>query len=155
MPIASARRCLAVLALTAVVVLPTAACTGGDDGTAATASTAPASATAARDPLAELADTDSPRYADDSARPVLHRSGEGPAHFTLPRPASATAVRFYVSCSPDSRFRVTMSTWFSGPCSTAFQNSGQIPLGPVDQPLTVDLDLPTGVHYWIVGLAVS
>lgn len=153
MPIASARRCLAVLALTAVVALPTAACTGDGDGDETTA--AAASATAARDPLAQLADTDSPQYTDDSARPVLHRSGQGPAHFTLPRPESATAVRFYVSCSPDSRFRVTMSTWFSGPCSTAFQNSGQIPLGPVDQPVTVDLDLPSGVHYWIVGLAVS
>ena len=79
----------------------------------------------------------------------------GAAHFTLPRPASATAVKFYVSCSPDSRFRVTMNTWFSGPCSTAFENSGQLPLGPVGQPVTVDLDLPSGVHYWIVGLAVT
>ena len=151
MPIASARRCLAVLAASAVV-LPAAGCTGGDDGASARAS---ASAEAARDPLLELADTDSPQYSDDAARPLLHRSGVGPAHFTVPRPASATAVRFYVSCSPDSRFRVAMSTWLSGPCSTAFQNSGELPLGPTDRPVTVDLDLPSGVHYWIVGLAVG
>jgi hypothetical protein len=146
-PTASVRRCLAVLA-TVGVVLSAAGCTGGERPTAGVAPRA-------SDPLLELADTDSPQYTDQAARPVLHRSGQGPAHFTIPRPADATAVRFYVSCSPDSRFRVTMSTWFSGPCSTAFQNSGQLPLGPADQPVTVDLDLPDGVHYWIVGLAVG
>jgi hypothetical protein len=150
-PIVGVRRCVAVLTA-AAAVLSAAACTG-DDGGAARGSAA--SATAARDPLLQLTDTDSPQYTDDSARPLLHRSGQGPAHFTLPRPASATAVRFYVSCSPDSRFRVTMSTWFSGPCSTAFQNSGQLPLGPVDRPVSVDLDLPADVHYWIVGLVVG
>ena len=152
MPIARARRCLAFL-VAAAVVLPATACTGGNDGAAARS--AAASAAKVRDPLLELADTDSPQYTDDSARPVLHKSGEGAAHFTVPRPASATAIRFYVSCSPDSRFRVTANTWFSGPCSTAFQNSGQLPLGPADQPVSVDLDLPAGVHYWIVGLAVT
>lgn len=152
MPIAGARRCLAALAA-AAVVLPATGCAGGDDGAAARS--AAASAAKVRDPLLELADTDSPQYTDDSARPVLHKSGEGAAHFTVPRPASATAIRFYVSCSPDSRFRVTMNTWFSGPCSTAFENSGQLPLGPIGQPVTVDLDLPSGVHYWIVGLAVT
>lgn len=152
MPIVGVRRCLAVLTATAAV-LSAAACSG-DDGGAAAAS-ASASARAARDPLLQLADTDSPQYTDDSAQPLLHRSGQGPAHFTIPRPASATAVRFYVSCSPDSRFRVTMNTWFSGPCSTAFENSGQLPLGPVDQPVSVDLDLPADVRYWIVGLAVG
>jgi hypothetical protein len=151
-PIVGVRRCLAVLTATAAV-LSAAACSGGDRGAAA--ALASASATAARDPLLQLADTDSPQFTDDSSRPLLHRSGQGPAHFTLPRPASATAVRFYVSCSPDSRFRVTMNTWFSGPCSTAFENSGQLPLGPVDQPVSVDLDLPADVHYWIVGLAVG
>ena len=113
------------------------------------------SASSSRGSRTLAADADSPDYTDASARPVLHRSGEGPAHFTLPRPVSATAVKFYVSCSPDSRFRVTMNTWFSGPCSTAFENSGQLPLGPIGQPVTVDLDLPSGVHYWIVGLAVT
>lgn len=148
MPIASVRRCLAVIA-TAGVVLSAAGCTGDDAGPAAAASAK------VSDPLLRLADTGSPQYTDPSTRPVLHRSGQGPAHFTVPRPASAKAVRFYVSCSPDSRFRVTMSTYFAGPCSTAFQNSGQLPLGPADQPVTIDLDLPAGVHYWIVGLAVG
>jgi hypothetical protein len=154
-PIASARRCLAALALSAAV-LPTAACTGDDDGAAARAvASAAASASAARDPLLELADTDSPQYTDDSARTVLHRNGTGPAHFTIPRPVSGTAVKFYVSCSPDSRFRVSIGTWFSGSCSTDFENSGQLPLGPVGQPVSIDLDLPSGVRYWIVGLAVD
>lgn len=151
MSIASARRCLAGLTA-AAAVLSAAACTG-DGGGAAGVSVA--AAKAARDPLVQLADTDSPQYTDDSARPVVHRSGTGPAHFTVPRPASATAIRFYVSCSPDSRFRVSIGTWFAGPCSTAFDNSGQLTLGPLGQPVTVDLDLPSGVHYWIVGLAVS
>jgi hypothetical protein len=159
-PIASARRCLAALAVVAAV-LPATACTGDDDAAASTRSAAAHSVAAtasplgARDPLVALADTDSPDYTADSARPVVHRSGTGPAHFTLRRPESATAIRFYVSCSPDSRFRVSIGTWFAGPCSTAFDNSGQLPLGPVDQPLTVDLDLPSGVHYWLVGLAVG
>jgi hypothetical protein len=150
-PIASARRCLAALAV-AAAVLPVTACTGDRDDVA---SARAAASTTARDPLVALADTDSPDYSDDSARPVVHRSGTGPAHFTVPRPDSATAIRFYVSCSPDSRFRVSIGTWFAGPCSTAFQNSGQLPLGPIGQPVTVDLDLPTDVHYWLVGLAVS
>jgi hypothetical protein len=161
-PIASARRCLAAVAVVAAV-LPATACTGSDDAAAARSAAASASAKAkakaeaeaARDPLVALADTDSPDYTDDSARPVVHRSGTGPAHFTVRRPDAATAIRFYVSCSPDSRFRVSIGTWFAGPCSTAFQNSGQLPLGPAGQPVTVDLDLPAGVHYWIVGLAVG
>jgi hypothetical protein len=154
-PIASARRCLAVLALSAAV-LATAACTGDDDGASArSVASAAASASAARDPLLELADTDSPQYADGSAHPVVHRSGTGPAHFTIPRPESATAVKFFVSCSPDSRFRVSIGTWFAGTCSTDFDNSGQLPLGPVGQPVSIDLDLPSGVRYWIVGLAVD
>jgi hypothetical protein len=127
-PIASARRCLAALAV-AAAVLPVTACTGDRDDVA---SARAAASTTARDPLVAL-----------------------PAHFTVPRPDSATAIRFYVSCSPDSRFRVSIGTWFAGPCSTAFQNSGQLPLGPIGQPVTVDLDLPTDVHYWLVGLAVS
>lgn len=151
MSIASVRRCLAVLTA-AVAVLCAAACTGDAGGPAAASA---AAVKAARDPLVRLADTDSPQYTDDAARPVVHRSGTGPAHFTVPRPASASAIRFYVSCSPDSRFRVSIGTWFAGPCSTAFDNSGQLPLGPLGQPVTVDLDLPSGVHYWIVGLAVS
>lgn len=159
MPIARARRCLGAVAAT-VAALSAAACAGSGAGTSGAATSAvgaasAASASGARDPLVVLADTDSPQYTDDSARPVVHRSGTGPAHFTIRRPDSATAIRFYVSCSPDSRFRVSIGTWFSGPCSTAFDNSGQLSLGPVGQPVTVDLDLPSDVHYWIVGLAVG
>lgn len=108
-----------------------------------------------RDPLLDLRNMHSPRYDQDSAEPVLHRSGHGPARFTVARPDGASGVRFYVSCAPDSRFRVSMGTFFSGTCSTDFQNSGQIPLGPAGQALEVTLDVPPGVHYWIVGLAVS
>lgn len=164
MPIARARRCLGAAAATAAV-LSAAACTGSgagasgagtpEAGTPVAGTSAVASASAARDPLVVLADTDSPQYTDDAARPVVHRSGTGSAHFTIRRPDSATAIRFYVSCSPDSRFRVSIGTWFSGPCSTAFDNSGQLPLGPVGQPVTVDLELPSDVHYWLVGLPVS
>jgi hypothetical protein len=102
-----------------------------------------------------LADRNSAQYDIDADRPVLHRSGEGSASFSVPRPDEATGVRFYVSCSPASTFRVTVGTFFSGPCSTEFQNSGQIPLGPLGQPLEVTLELPEGVHYWIVGLPVA
>ena len=108
-----------------------------------------------RDPLLVLGDVHSPQYYQDSTQPVLHRSGQGPARFTVARPEGAGGVRFYVSCAPDSRFRVSMGTFFSGACSTDFQNSGQIPLGPAGQALEVTLDVPRGVHYWIVGLAVS
>jgi hypothetical protein len=108
-----------------------------------------------RDPLLALADTASPRYGQGSSEPVLHRSGQGPAQFSVARPEGAAGVRFYVSCAPDSRFRVSMGTFFAGSCSTEFQNSGQIPIGPAGQTLEVTLDVPRGVHYWIVGLAVS
>lgn len=143
------RRCPAVLAA-AVCTLLLTGCGGG--AVAAAPRSVPAGGTP-QDPLRELADVRS-TPSDDAARPVLHRRGQGPASFTLPRPDGASGIRFYVSCSPDSRFRVTMGTFFAGLCSTRFQNSGRIPLGPADRPLTVTLDVPRGTHYWIVGLAV-
>jgi hypothetical protein len=158
MPVPRGRRSLPVrpaavcsLALTCSLLL--SACAAGGSGRAA----APAAAarTAPQDPLRALADARSDQYDDASGRLVLHRSGQGPASFTVARPDGASGIRFYVSCSPDSRFRVSMGTFFSGPCSTRFQNSGRIPLGPAGQPLLVTLDVPRGTYYWIVGLAVA
>jgi hypothetical protein len=144
------RRSPAVLAAAVCALLLTGC--GGGSGVAAPPSVRAGGAP--QDPLRELADVHSTQYDDAASRPVLHRSGEGPASFTVARPDGVSGIRFYVSCSPDSRFRVTMGTFFAGLCSTRFQNSGRIPLGPADRPLTVTLDVPRGTHYWIVGLAV-
>jgi hypothetical protein len=146
-------RCSPAVLVAALSSLLLTACAGGGAGQAAAPSAAVR--TTPQDPLRELADTSSPGYDAASGRPVLHRSGRGPASFTLARPDGATGIRFYVACSPDGRFRVTMGTFFSGPCSTRFRNSGRIPLGPAGQPLAVTLDVPRDTYYWIVGLAVS
>jgi len=106
--------------------------------------------------LSELSDPNAERFKASNPAPVIHKNGTGPGHFTISRPeAPTTQVEFFVSCSPDSSFTVTMTKFYSGPCSATFQNTGTIPLPPDVQTLGVDLDIPNGVQYWLVGLSVN
>jgi hypothetical protein len=118
--------------------------------------TMPASAGPLIDPLSELTDPKDERFESSTLIPVVHEHGTGPGHYSIARPAEPTAqVRFYISCTPDSMFTLTMTKSFSGPCSTTFQNTGMIPLPPDIQTLGIDLDIPNGVQYWLVGIPVN
>lgn len=144
-----------VLAALAVLL---AGCTGGQGGAAAARRPAPGPVSGTggpTDPLATLTDQRSSDFLADRLDPVVHARGRGPAHLTvLPAPGTGS-VRFYVVCSPDSHFTVTMCGFFSGPCGRQFENSGQIPLPATAASVTVDLDLPQDVDYWLVGLRVG
>lgn len=143
-----------VPALAGVLLL--SACTGGDQEAVAAPSNAvqPAGVASPEDPLDIITDPRSGDFLADGVSTVLHEQGSGPQVFSLARPQHATSIQFYVSCAPDAQFTVTMELFFAGGCAERFVNYGAIPLPDGAAELKVDLDLPTGVAYWIVGVAL-
>lgn len=108
------------------------------------------------DPLSELKDPTAGRYQSPDLQIALHVHGVGPRQFSVPNPATeARSLRFYLSCQPQSQFKVTMGKFYSGTCSDRFSSTGTIPFQDRDESLTVQLDIPIGVRYWILAIAVN
>jgi hypothetical protein len=130
-----------------------AACTSSDDHPdGSPRSTAAASRLV--DPLVTVNDVDSDFNQDDTGAPVLHEEGTGPTTFTINRPTDAHSIRFFVSCAPDHTFKVTMGEFYSGDCGREINSSGEIPFDSKTGKLSVVLDVPHGVDFWILGLPV-
>ena len=108
------------------------------------------------DPLVDLKNPDSTDYVEGEISPLIHEQGTGPTKFEIERPDALTnALKFFVSCEPSNTFTVTTSTFYSGQCSTRFSSSGSIPLSPADGPLTVSIDVPEDVAFWLVAIPVQ
>lgn len=108
------------------------------------------------DPLVDLKNPDSTDYVKGKISPLVHERGKGPSQFEIKRPdALVTGLKFFVSCKPSNTFTVTTSTFYSGPCSTHFSSSGSIPLSPGDGSLTISIDVPADVAFWLVALPVQ
>jgi hypothetical protein len=108
------------------------------------------------DPLSEITDPTAGRYLPSDIEIALHVQGLGPRQFNIPRPTAGTkSLRFYVSCEPETSFKVTMSTFYSGGCSNRYANTGTIPLPGGDQPLHIELEVAAGVQFWLLAIAIQ
>lgn len=106
------------------------------------------------DPILELTDSSSSDFVASSIVPNLEVMGTGPRSYVIARPSDPKAVLdFEVSCAPVSRFTLTMGGYFSASCGRDGSDRGGIPVSqtPGTGPLTVTIDIPSGVTYWIVG----
>ncbi|MCU1422355.1 MAG: putative rane protein [Microbacteriaceae bacterium] len=107
------------------------------------------------DPLSEVIDPHNSRYIAQSVPTLLHQQGKGSVTATIDELGSTTkSVRFFVSCSPSSRFTLTMSGSYSGPCGTTFENTGEISISPGQTSSTVILTLPRGVRFWLLAIPI-
>jgi hypothetical protein len=138
--------------LGAVLLMVAVGCTSGAHGGVPPGSTPVGVAPV--DPLVDLASSE---YADliDGVRPSLHRRGDGPGRYTIGRSAGVREQRFFVSCAPEAPFTVTLGTFYSGTCTSHFTSSGSIPVPAGDGPLSVEVDVAAGVHYWLVAIPVG
>ena len=138
-----------------------AACSFGGGPTAnptvpVSSSTPHASSTGLVDPFTEISDPHSDRFVNKGIEPALHVKGNGPQSYTIPRPANGVRqFQFYVSCSPESTFTLTMTKFYSGSCSKQFSNTGTIPLPPGDGPIDVQLEVPEGVDCWLLAIPIN
>jgi len=108
------------------------------------------------DPLSEVTDPHNSRYIADEVATLLHERGKGPTTAAIDDLGSGTkSVRFFVACSPDSHFTLSMVGYYSGPCGRTFENTGEIPIIAGQSKATVTLDLPGGVSYWLLAIPIS
>ena len=132
------------------------ACTATESPSGTTASAA--AVAAVQDPLTAVDDSSSSDFVGVHLPPVLHEQGVGSRSFSVNRPSGARSIRYYVACAPDSHFSVTMGSadgFYAGPCASRFENTGEIPLRGGSGSVTVTVDVPGGVHYWILGLPLA
>jgi hypothetical protein len=102
------------------------------------------------DPMVRITDKSDDFYSD--AAPVLHEAGSGTRTYDVSRvPHGTERITFYVSCSPDSHYEVTMGKAFAGPCGRVVGNSGGIPLSGAGH-RDVTIKLPVGTKFWLVGI---
>jgi hypothetical protein len=140
------------VALIAALFVGVAGCDAGN-GTSSTS--APSPSPSPNDPLA---DQDNDLVGDEPGEPLVHQTGQEPTTVTIERPEGAQAVRFIVTCVPESYFTVTMGVWYSGYCGESIRHSGDLPFEPetaVGEQLEVTLDISPGVTYWLLGLPVE
>lgn len=105
------------------------------------------------DPMKRITDKADDFYSD--AAPVLHERSSGTQTFRIPDvPQGTKAVTFYVSCSPDSHYEVTMGGTFAGPCEQVVGNSGGIPIKSL-RDMSVTIKLPARTKFWLVGIPES
>ena len=103
-----------------------------------------------------MIDPHNSRYIADEVSTLLHQRGTGPTTVTIDDLGSGTkSVRFFVACSPENHFTLTMGGFYSGPCGRAFENTGEIPTSPGQSKATVTLDLPRGVSFWLLAIPIS
>jgi len=121
------------------------------------ASSSSSSATKPRDPLLEIHNEDSDFYVSKTVEPALHKKGTGPVSLDVPRLApSISQLKFFITCAPASNFTITLSKFYSGPCSPSdLTSSGSIPLPSSKDPLNVTIDVPKGVQYWLVAIPIE
>lgn len=142
----------AFLAVTGIAI-STSACTGQTTTASPTPRTTSKSH-ALVDPLKVVSDSTSDFYVGQDAETLVHEKASGPLTLEIPRPSADFAqVRFFVSCTPESKVTVTMGKFSTGPClSSSLASFGGIPIPAGDQPLTVSVKIPKGVNYWLVGV---
>lgn len=107
------------------------------------------------DPLLDLTNPKSENYNDEATNAVLHERVTGPRTFTVKPPSGAGSVQYFVACEPASKFTVTAGELFSSGCDNMVGNSGAIPVTAKesdDNQIKVNVDIPAGVTYWIVGI---
>jgi hypothetical protein len=107
------------------------------------------------DPLTEITNPSSSVFIAKGITPLLHVHARGSREFTIARPQNASAaIQFFVACSPNAHFTVTMGTFYSAPCAARFLNSGAIPVSesPGIAPLQVKITISAKVDYWLVGI---
>jgi hypothetical protein len=132
-------------------------CTSTDDAPspAPSESVTAQSDTEVQDPLLRITDLNSSDFVATKVDPIINEQGTGSTAFSIDSPDAGMQVRFYVACSPASQFTITMGTFFQGGCAPEFQNWGQLPGSPDNDELEVQLTLPQGVNYWIVGIPIE
>lgn len=136
------------------------ACTaGGSDPTGAESQSSDGPTSAPEGPLNPLDAITDPASDDFVAQDVtvlLDEQGSGPADLELSADGGLPReVVFYVACSPHSEFKVSaFDNFFSGPCSSKFENSGSIPVG-ANATTAVALEIPGGVEFHIVAIAAN
>ncbi len=108
-----------------------------------------------QDPLDEITNPDSSDFVAEGVTTLLHEKGTGPQVFSIDRPEGVERIRFYVSCTPDSEYTLTMGLFFAGPCAPRFLNNGGIPVPSEGSQFEVDLDIPAGIDYWIVAIPTT
>jgi hypothetical protein len=96
-------------------------------------------------------------YIGDNPSVALHANGSGTTSFDIALPGpSATDLKFFVTCTPESAFTVTFDTkFYSGNCVSAPQTFGSFPLLPDTKAASVTLDVADGVHFWIIAVPLS
>ncbi|MDR4533559.1 hypothetical protein [Glutamicibacter sp. PS] len=121
----------------------------------------PASATPSQpelvDPLSEISDVSSALYREESANPVLHVQGHGPATYTFELEHDPVAVEYFLACTPQSQYKVTASGFFASGCINEFNATGQIPVSTDEQEagrVKVTVDIAEETTYWFVGIPV-
>jgi hypothetical protein len=112
------------------------------------------------DPLTQITDPHSSEYVNSEIQPVLHVKGTGPHSYSISAPADdVQAIRFFVSCAPDTDFKLTMTTvtksqFYSGGCPTRFANTGTVPLPPGNERVAIELDVPAGIDFWLLAIPI-
>jgi len=156
------RSLAAAVAIAASLTL--SACTWTDSSPERSRTPAPSSSQAAAaelvDPLSEITDPQSPTFIREGITPMLHTEGTGPSSHTIVMPDfPVEQVQFFVSCDPTATFTVAVTKdrprMFSGECAARFQNSGSFPIPVGETSFSIEIDIPQGVQYWLVGIPVE
>lgn len=147
----------AIAACGTVLLLALPACTSNPSVPHTTSSSSPVRAgSQLKDPLDTLTDKKAEFYVGENAAPTLHKTGSGLESFDVVRPESfVTALKFFVTCDPSSEFKISLGTsFYAGPCASTLLNYGSFPIPPDLGAMSVTVDVPEGVHFWIVAIPI-
>lgn len=106
-------------------------------------------------PLTRLTDPNDNAFLAESVTTLLDAQGVGPARFAVPSLEEAQTVTFYVSCAPDSDFRVdAVGKFYAGGCGQDFANFGTFPVDAIsaEEPAEARVTIPADVRFHIVAV---
>jgi len=133
-----------------------AACSGDTHVTQPTPTSVETKVAALFDPLTALTDPTSVGYISTTLTPLLHAKGSGPHTFAVDTSDPAVGqVKYFISCLPEATFTITMGVGFSSGCTNQLGNTGAIPIAERTTSTRVSVDVPEGIHYWIVGIPLN
>lgn len=81
----------------------------------------------------------------DLSAVLLERCGRGPARFPIVVPPGVRSVRAFLSCTPGSSFRVTISKAYWSGCANPFVASADIPVTTATR--SVRVTVPAGTAF--------